>query len=377
VPSGAGALPGRRVALRSFEERCGNGAVTEAGQRDLSRLPYVQRATAGSLAVLYKLQSAAEGKPVRVTTPDGTLVALAAAELDAAAPDGLQRVALVGGLEPSTYYCYSVGDLTNRIGVRTAPLANGSAATRFAVFGDTGGGGAPQAAVRDQLASVPFDLLLHTGDIAYDDGSLEQFERTFFGVYADLLRSIPIFPVSGNHEYRTDTAYPFFEVFALPDNGIPGKAERWYSFDWGDVHFVGLDTEELGTDQVDWLEHDLSENQRPWVVAYMHRPPYSSGVHGGSPVVEAAFVPIFERYQVSLVFAGHDHDYERTVPINGVTYVVTGGGGKGTRVVGSSWFTVRSESVLHFVAAEVDGRRLTLRAIDETGRELDSLELSR
>lgn len=349
------------------------------------------------MTVLYKLRMQGSGEEtLTVSTPDGAVIATVQAARDPSAGDGLQRVARVSGLEPSTYYCYSVGSLTERTGFRTAPRHDVGAVVRFAVFGDSGGGGASQVAVRDQLATVPFDLLLHTGDIAYEVGSLEQFEKGFFDVYAELLKSISIFPVPGNHEYVTAAAAPFLEVFDLPgnsraeddppDGGLPGELpnsssavdhERWYSFDWGDVHFVGLDTEQLYAEQIAWLDRDLSQNERPWVVAYLHRPPYSSGAHGGSSAVEAAFVPILERHQVPVVFAGHDHDYERTMPINGVTYIITGGGGKSARSVGSSWFTAHSEEALHFVSVEVSGGALALRAIDSTGRELDSAELTR
>jgi acid phosphatase type 7 len=110
---------------------------------------------------------------------------------------------------------------------------------------------------------------------------------------------------------------------------------------------------------------------------YLHRPPFSSGEHGSNLAVREAFVPLFERHRVPLVFAGHDHDYERTIAINGVTYVVTGGGGRGTRPVGASPFTAFSESTLHFIAASVSDSALVLHAIDATGQTFDSLQLTR
>src|SRR5262245_33163176 len=96
------------------------------------------------------------------------------------------------------------------------------------------------------MRSVPFDLLIHTGDLAYDDGSREQIERTVFDVYADVLGTYPLYPQTGNHDYHSEGAAPFREAFALPENGGPEGLERWYSFDWGDVHFVALDTERTG-----------------------------------------------------------------------------------------------------------------------------------
>ena len=227
------------------------------------------------------------------------------------------------------------------------------------------------------MLKVPFDLVLHMGDIAYDSGTRAQFERVVFDVYADMLERFPMFPASGNHEYETEDALPFREAFALPENGGPGGIERWYSYDWGDVHFVVLDTELTGAEQAAWLDADLSANRRPWTIVYQHRPTFSSGDHGGDPEVQKWFMPLFVKHRVPLVLAGHDHHYERTNTIDGVTYVVTGGGGRGTRGVGQSDFTAFSEQVCNFVYVTINGNELTLHAIDGTGQEFDSLRLTR
>ena len=248
---------------------------------------------------------------------------------------------------------------------------------RFIALGDSGGGGDDQTTLRDQMATVPFDLMLHTGDIPYDGGTRAAFEERFFRVYADYLKYFPVFPASGNHEYDAADAAPFREVFVLPENGGPDGIERWYSFDWGDVHFVALDSERTGPVQAAWLDADLTANQLPWTIVYWHKPPFSSGEHGSDGATRAQFVPILEKHKVPLVLNGHDHDYERTTPQNGVTYVVTGGGGVGVRGVGSSTFTAFSDAVIHFVYVTVAGNELALHAIDGLGQEFDSLVIRR
>jgi 3',5'-cyclic AMP phosphodiesterase CpdA len=245
---------------------------------------------------------------------------------------------------------------------------------RFAALGDSGSGGADQRAVFEQMMTVPFDLVVHTGDLAYDSGTATEFDRTVFQPYSRMLRSFAIYPVTGNHDYATSRGAPFLRSFVLPENG---DTERWYSFDWGDVHFVGLDTEQIGSRQAEWLDTDLMSNRLPWTVVYGHRPPFSSGDHGSDGNFRKYFVPLLEKYQVPLVLNGHDHHYERTNVLNGVTYVVTGGGGRGTRSVGHSSFTAFSEAVIHFVFVEVAGSRLVLHAIDGTGREFDQALIER
>ena len=123
---------------------------------------------------------------------------------------------------------------------------------------------------------------------------------------------------------------------------------------------------------------DLAATSQPWKIAYFHRPPYSSGSeHGSDLTVRAAFGPIFERYGVQLVLSGHDHDYERTLPQDGVTYVVSGGGGAFLYSVAKSSFTAYAAARHHYVHVDVDSCTLELRAIGLDGSTFDSETLSR
>jgi 3',5'-cyclic AMP phosphodiesterase CpdA len=194
-----------------------------------------------------------------------------------------------------------------------------------------------------------------------------------FQVYGDLFENLAFFPAPGNHEYGVPDAAPYRSVFAIPG----GSGERWYSYDWGRIHFAVLDTEADYATQAAWLAGDLAASAAPWKIVYLHKPPYSSGSHGSDLALRAAIGPVVEAGGVQLVLAGHDHSYERTTPQNGVVYVVTGGGGRGTYGVGTSEFTAFSEPVIHFVYAELDGDELVLHAIDGTGTEFDSVMIPR
>lgn len=367
----------RRSPTQDLRVQCGQGVLTSAGEVEIERMPYVQRVESTSAVVMFTTRGAASPPSLELARPGGAIVERLAPQHDPADSTGRQWAVRLSSLDADATYCYSLEGWSEPSGFRTAPLAGVGTKVSFVAFGDSGGGEDTRALVRDQLETVAFDLILHTGDIAYGSGTLSQLENRFFASYSDLLGSIPVFPTTGNHDYETNGAAPYRQVFALPENGSPEGLERWYSFDWGDVHFVALDTERLNAAQTLWLERDLSENELPWTIAYMHRPPYSSGTHGGSQSVRDTLVPAFEAHGVQVVLSGHDHDYERTHPINGVTYVVTGGGGHGTRTVGRSSFTAFSEAVLHFVYGEVDGEYLVLHAIDAAGREFDSVRIAR
>jgi hypothetical protein len=356
---------------------CGPGNATADGAI-IARQPYVQHVTTGS-AMIGWMTTKPHGQHVDITLPDGTAVTTVNAAIDGKAVRRRgqhQMWARIDGLEPDTLYCYTVANgvpLQNRTGFRTAPAAGDPDPVRFLVFGDSGGGNGDQHALRDKMYEFPYSLILHTGDLAYDSGTLGQYEETVFGVYEGLFRNLPFFPAAGNHDYRTDDGAPFRSVFALPaDNG-----EKWYSFDWGPVHFVALDTESDYATQARWLDRDLAATRLPWKIVYMHRPPYSSGHHGSDTNLRKKLAPVLEKHGVQLVLAGHDHDYERIKPQRGVHYMVTGGGGKGTREVGRSTFTEFSAEVIHFVYGEIIGDKLVLHAIDASGQEFDSVVIPR
>jgi hypothetical protein len=369
----------RSSPVEELQAACDDGTSANIGDGLLERQPYVQQVTTGS-AMFGWVMRRDDGGRVEIATADRRPVATAAGEPQATslrASSEHQWWAHVDGLAPDTVYCYTVwagGDrLSAPNGFRTAPAPDDPRTVRFLAFGDSGGGGTDQLALLEQMYTVPYDLMVHTGDIAYDSGTITAFDDNVFGVYAELFSSIPLFPAAGNHEYDTMRGAPFREVFALPGD----SGEKWYSFDWGRVHFVALDTEADYKTQAEWLDADLAASKLPWKVVYLHRPPYSSGTHGSDTGLRTVLAPVLQRHGVQLVLAGHDHNYERMTPQQGITYVVTGGGGIGTRSVGRSSFTAVSQQVIHFVYVEVAIDELILHAIDGTGVEFDSVAIAR
>jgi Icc-related predicted phosphoesterase len=365
----------------ALDEACGSAGLTDAGRATLDRWPYLQKVTDTSAEILWSAAVTGETADeirVELSNPDGTSIGSvhALADPDGDARTGLQYVAQLEGLPTNAIVCYRIvgpdGTWVEPTGFRTAPAPGSDQPVRFVALGDLGKRTSDQFAVLQQIETVEVDLALITGDLAYDNGELGELEDNFFGVYRELMAQVPFFVASGNHEYNTDDAAPFRRVFSLFENGGPEGTERWYSFDWGSVHFVVLDTEQVGDTQVKWLDEDLAANDLPFTVAVAHRPPYSSGHHGSERHVRKAFSPVFERHGVQLVLLGHEHDYERTKDLDGVTYVVAGGGGRGTRPVGESDFTAVSDRVAHFVYVEADSDGMRLVAIDATGQEFDS-----
>jgi len=125
------------------------------------------------------------------------------------------------------------------------------------------------------------------------------------------------------------------------------------------------------------LEEDLAATRKRWKIAFLHRSPYGSSRHGGDERVRENLEPLFARHKVDVVLAGHDHVYERTVPIRGVTYVVSGGGGRRLYRAGKGKRTAFSKSAHHAVLVRLDGGRLSLEAIEPGGTVLERSDLEK
>jgi 3',5'-cyclic AMP phosphodiesterase CpdA len=201
--------------------------------------------------------------------------------------------------------------------------------------------------------------------------------------YRELIREVPVFPVLGNHDVEKGNGAAYLKNFHLPSNN-PQGTKRYYSFDWGNAHFIALDSELYYEDgggskeeQKEWLKQDLKGTRQPWRFVVFHRPIYSSSEHGSDETIREDLEPIFTLHEVDMVFSGHDHDYERTVPINGVIYVVSGGGGRDQYEAGRNKWTAFSKSTHHAVLVRIDAEHLTLEAVEPDGTVIDRLDLDR
>jgi acid phosphatase type 7 len=358
------------LALRTARSLLGGAAELEQ-----PRGPYVQGVTAFSAVICWVSEHPGSGVVEYGKTPE-----LGRKQAD---PRVRRRhVVALAGLDPGSTYHYRVGGVgksSSKGTLRTAPADDSRFS--FAVIGDSGSGGKGQLAVAALLERLRPDLVLHTGDVVYPAGQQRHYDRRFFAPYRVLIKTVPLFPVLGNHDVRKGNGAAFLENFH-PPLGSPGGTKRYYSFDWGNTHFVALDSElyhgDRGSDpeeQRDFLERDLATTRKHWRIVFLHRSPYGSSRHGGDEKVREDLEPLFMRHKVDLVFSGHDHVYERTVPIRGVTYVVSGGGGRRLYPVGNSELTASSVSAHHAVLVRVSGRRLLLEAVEVGCKVVDRLEL--
>jgi hypothetical protein len=305
----------------------------------------------------------------------------------------LHRAELTG-LSPATRYhyrCGTPGSWSSDFSFTTAPPVGSSRPFRFVAWGDSRSNDSARRQVAEAaLASLPA-FSIFTGDLV-ENGSDQQQWDEWFATFQPLIARSPVMPTPGNHEERS---FRYFEQLAMPRHSpaVAGYDDRaWYSFDYGNTHFISLSTEEAvepGGPQTRWLEADLARAaQVPairWIVVFTHRPAFSSGTHAPSPIVRDTWAPLFERYGVDVAFFGHDHHYERSHPIaggrivsaeaGGVIHIVTGGAGAPLRSVKPNDLAARTRSVFHFVEVSVTDTEMRIEARDRSGRVFDSVAL--
>ena len=340
-----------------------NASIAEATAKGMIRN---DDATLGALPALAQAQTVVRGPYLQSGTPSSVIIKWRTGEATDSVvrygldhdPDGLTQSATnststtehavqLTGLSPGVKYFYSVGSSSalqlaggdsDHFFV-TAPVPGTAKPTRIWVIGDSGTADANARAVRNAFleftGSRDPDLWIMLGDNAYYHGTDNDYRKAVFNTYPQVLPKTVLWPTLGNHDAdtadSTTESGPYYDIFSLPRNGEAGGVasgtEAYYSFDYGNLHFVCLNSETDpsppdGAMMMTWLEADLAANEKEWIIAFWHRAPYSKGSADsdeepmGSWMRQNA-VPILERYGVDLVLAGHSHSYERSYLIDG------------------------------------------------------------
>ena len=215
----------------------------------------------------------------------------------------------------------------------------------------------------------PYEHLLTVGDNAYGGTVAERAAEVIDRPYRPLFDAgRELSPNLGKLRHRgprRPAPYPVGSRYA----------HRYYRFSDGPVDFFASDSNWMDGDQLAWLEKGLSCSDRRWQVAYLHHPIYSSGKHGSDRDLREVLEPVLVRGGADVLLAGHEHNYERTTPQEGIVHVVTGGSGKDLRDVGSSDFTEVSKSELHFLLVEVVDGSMEIKAINVGGAIIDSFSI--
>lgn len=263
----------------------------------------------------------------------------------------------------------------------------------FVVYGDTRSDPVIHQNIVDLAIKQNPRLVINTGDLVSNGLEIDDWE-IFFDINRELMKSVPYYPVLGNHEKDADY---YFEFFNLPGN------ERYYEFFVGDVLFLMLDSEgsDFGkpeyvkNDDYFWsnYQRDYFEKQKAWVenmlklhrdagyvFVFFHKPLISlmSGRAPGSKQHRAFWAETFEKHDVQAVICGHDHHYHRAQSSAGLTMITSGGGGAGLYDIDlTSLETKMHKKVNHIIRVDVGDEVATLKVIDIEGNEIETFTLAK
>jgi len=263
----------------------------------------------------------------------------------------------ISNLSSKTTYYYSVGyDNVVLAGgneqhhFSTSINPSDTTGFKFWVTGDFGAGNDAQIRVRrwfeNYLHSNVVDNWVWLGDNAYYNGTEDEYDREVFSSdygYDSIFRFLPFYPIPGNHDYGSVNSLddpkfhrgPYYDMVDVFQNaemgGVASTTEAYYSYDYGNTHFMALNSElwqylflwDLGNPYRTWIENDIKNSSKKFKIAYWHQPPYSKGSHDSDDGFELNMramrekvIPILEKYGVDLVLCGHSHVYERSYLIN-------------------------------------------------------------
>jgi predicted phosphodiesterase len=250
-------------------------------------------------------------------------------------------------------------------------LPNEPNSVKFAVIGDSGTGGRAQQQVADQMvaarARFPFTFAIMLGDNLYGGERQQDYVRKFERPYGPLLAAeVKFYASLGNHD---DPNQRFYAAFNM-------GGERYYTHRHGDVRFFVLDSNYVDANQLAWVTRELESSRDKWKIAYFHHPLYSSGERHGSELdLRKQLEPLFVQHGVSVVFAGHEHFYERLKPQKGIAYFTSGGAAKLRRgnLRDNSELTARGyDTDNSFMLVEIQGDEMHFVTIGRDGRLADS-----
>jgi hypothetical protein len=335
------------------------GVAASARAAEITHGPYLMLPSTDSVTVCWVSDTETTGGAVRYAPGETGNPTAGKTAAETGAATRYHRVK-IAGLKPYTRYAYTVtesGKTTPRSTFLTA--APRLQPFHFIAYGDCRTQPERHAAVIARMMTFHPDFVLQTGDLVAN-GTNEAHWDLFWPVAEPLMRNTAYYPALGNHEKE---GAPYFKYFGVP---------REYSFDYGNAHFVALDSNRP--------EEEFAHQSATWRIVYFHHTPYTCvdkpERREQARVLSARLEPILKAGNVQLVVNGHDHDYQRHVSPSGITYLVTGGGGAPLyTVTPDTPYVKKAKMAYNDCEISVDGPNLKVRAVEPDGSEIEHFAL--
>lgn len=297
----------------------------------------------------------------------------------------MHETRLCGLLEPGTTYHYRVGGdgAWSPVHSFTTPPAAGSTDTlRIALAGDSRGSYGTWGTVLAQMDAHEPDAIFMSGDLTERGSDLEEWDA-WLEAGEEILTRRAIIPAHGNHEFL---AQGYFANFGLPGN------EQWFNVALGPLDLISLndtvpDIDQRDVDQPEFIDAVFGSSDLAWRIAMHHQSMYSTcSRHGSYEELRTAWGERFDEHQVELVVAGHNHVYERSLPISGdaeasdgqgTVHLVTGGAGAPLYdEFEPEWFNAQAQAIEHYLIGDLGPTQGDFTTYDLDGNVIDSFTIS-
>ncbi len=294
--------------------------------------------------------------------------------------DGYLYEVVIEDLKPGVQYDYQVSwDNRHTTMSSFTTFREKQSRLHFVAMGDSRSNPDIFASIMNSVDRDEPEFMISMGDLVAIGGNLAEWQTYYFDVTKNVTNHIPLVSTLGDHEGENDNG-ELFRHFMRTDQPTE---KQWFSFDYGDAHFISLDYRYPDSKEMArWFKRDISSSDARWKFVYMHRPAYNLGGHR-STWGRGKWPELFSKYHVDIVFAGHSHVYERFFPMRQqhvpdswpVTYITTGGAGAGLYEVMQNASLAVAESVNHYVDVVISGDTLRLTAIRNDSSLLDELTI--
>ena len=286
--------------------------------------------------------------------------------------------ARVTGLQPGKEYRYRVfpsggSDAAASTVRKFRTFPDQARSVSFIVYSDTQTNPAAHKEVVSNFNRHDPAFILHAGDMT-DKGTNFSLLPVFFGAVAGIVDHVPMMIAIGNHDGGSANLLRLFD--------LPG-GRSYYSFECGPGHVVMLDAFQEGPDVLQWLEQDLAAATAPWKVAVYHTPTFNFGGHHSNDH-RNTFLPLFVKYGVDVVFAGHSHVYERFKPMMAdadagrvITFITTGSAGGRLRPSIQDDVLAKAATLFDYIVVTASKGACRIESFDARGKPFDSLTISK
>ncbi len=374
--------------------------------------PYLQNVTTNSIEILWETDIAAAGQ-LRYRTTGGAWSSQAAVITYSTPGNKYLTKASLSGLGNNTSYDYQISvdggqnwQPTSPPAFRTAPATTAAGSFRFVAYGDSraqeNGSTIEHERIANRiLADAPLPgLILNTGDLVDVGQCYENWAWEFFTPLSALSSKVTTYPAAGNHEYKTGACNSaqrlwYNDLLSWPDSDPTPNRQSWYAFTYGCTRIISLNTYDaqslnfsFGPAQKTWLANELASvdsRNAQWRLVFLHTPLYTTvvGNQWPSDALRDEVIALFKNTGVDLILAGHTHLYERFQDVNGLNYVVAGGGGASLNNCGSPltnpFITYQTcRSAFHYTTLDIScsaSPTLEFKARDASGNVFDALTL--